>query len=217
MKTKIPVVVGLALTLSSFLLRAGVSVNTNTPTEKLVAFRVLTNQYVTAVPNGFLDCSGNKINSKQKFTIIDLNGGQLTDGHEVQIRYTPSRSTKSNYWREIKDGIKRGQNGDTFKIKRVDTKCALQTVSGNFVAPPTSGGLLGVTNKLEAAMLLELVDLSSIAATPDAKPQKDLPTLTVGASSGATSEAQPASTTSTNQSPGSGQSTSPLQPPPASP
>ena len=137
--TKTPILIGLALTLSSIALRAGVSVNTNEPTEKIVAFRVLGNKYITTAPSNSLECTGVKIGSKQKFTIIDLNGGQLADGHEARFRHTPTDSTKSSDGREVKDGVKRGRDGDTFNIKRVDTNCALQTVSGNFVvAAPTA-------------------------------------------------------------------------------
>jgi hypothetical protein len=205
--TKTPILLAVAATLATCALHAGVNVNTNEPTEKVVAFRVLESKYITTAPSNSLDCSSGKIGTKQTFTIIDLSGGALTDGHEIQIRYTPtSRGTpdpsKSSYWREVKDGVKRGHDGDVFKIKRVDTKSALQTVSGEFVAAPVAGGLLGVTNKLEAAMLVELVDLSSVK--PGTKVPKDLPTLPVAASS----DTKPAAT---------GPSSPPPQPPPASP
>lgn len=192
--TKISILVAVALPLAVSALLAGVLVNTNQPTEKLVAFRVSENKYVTTAPSNSLDCSGIKIGSKQKFTLIDITGGALTDGHEVRIRYTPGGSPKSSYWLEVKDGVKRGSDGDAFKIRRVDSKCALETVSGNFVATPATNGLLSVTNKLEGAMLLELVDLSSVA--PGMKVPKDLPTLAVTASP--TTATPPAPEKSTN-------------------
>jgi len=147
-----------------------------------------------------------KIGSKAIFTIVDITGGALTDGHEVRIRYTPNSNgtpdpSKSSYWREVKEGVKRGHDGDVFKIKRVDTKSALQTVSGNFVAGPIDGGLLGLTNKQDAAMLVEFVDLSSVK--PGAKIPKDLPTLPVAASSDAKPETPPATTDQTSPSPAS--------------
>jgi hypothetical protein len=207
--TKISILVAGALTLAFSALHAGVSVNTNQPTEKLVAFRVLTNKYITTQLGGFLDCSGMKIGSKQKFTLIDISGGALTDGHEVRIRYTPNLNgrpdpSKTSYWREVEDGIKRGPDGDAFKIRRVDSKCALETVSGSFVARPLTNRWLSITNKLDGAMLLELVDLSSVSG-PNIP--EDLPTLTVAASP----------EKSTNQPPATAQSAPPPQPPPASP
>jgi hypothetical protein len=36
---------------------------------------------------------GDKIGSKQIFTIIDLSGGNLGDGDEVKIQYIPGRGT----------------------------------------------------------------------------------------------------------------------------
>jgi hypothetical protein len=189
--TNLYLVVGLALSMAFSALLAGVSVDTNQPAQKVVAFRVLTNKFITTQSPSLLDCTGDHIGSKQKFMIIDMNGGPLTDGHQIRIRYTPSNSTKSSYWREVKEGVKRGSDGDPFKIHRVDTKCALETVSGNFVSVPTTNGLLSVTNKLEDAMLIELVDLSSLAS--GAKMPHDLPTLTV-APSAESSTNQPAAT-----------------------
>lgn len=202
-----------AVVLATSALRAGVSVNTNETTERAVAFRVLETKYISTAPSNSLNCSGVKIGGKQTFTIVDLNGGQLTDGHEVRIRYVPTSNgtpdpAKASYWREVKNGVKRGSDGDVFKIKRMDAKCALQTVSGRFVAAPVDGGLLGVTNTLEAAMLMELVDMSSVK--PGTKVPKDLPMLPVAASGGASGVAQ---STSTNQSSATGQSAAP----PASP
>ena len=194
--TKLSILLVVALTLVFSALLAGVSVNTNQPTEKSVAFRVLTNKYISTVPGNMLDCSGMKIGSKQKFTLIDVTGGALMDGHEVRIRYTPSNSTKSSYWQEAKEGVKRGTDGDAFKILRVDTKCALETPSGNFVATPMTNGMLSVTNKLEGAMLIELVDLSSVKGP---KVPQDLPTLTVA----------PSPEKSTNQPPTAAQSAAP--------
>jgi hypothetical protein len=225
--TKTPILVALAATMATSALHAGVNVSTNEPTERAVAFRVLDGKYITTAPSDSLNCNSIKIGTRAIFTIVDLNSGALTDGHEVRIRYTPNVNgspdpTKSSYWREVKEGVRRGHDGDVFKIKRVDTKCALQTVSGSFVAAPINGGLLGVTNKLEAAMLTELVDLSSVKSAK--KIPKDLPTLPVAASSDAKTEAQPPSTvtvpaleTSTNQPPATGQSAPPPQQPSASP
>jgi hypothetical protein len=214
----IAILVGVVATMAASTLHAGVSVNMNEPTEKAVAFRVLDDKYISTAPSNSLDCTGTKIGSKEKFTIVDLNGGDLTDGHQVRIRYTPNDPTKSSYWREIKEGVKRGKDGDTFTIKRVDTKCALQTVSGKFVAAPVAGGLLGVVEKQDGAMLMELVDLSSVV--PGTKVPKNLPTLAIVASSGSKSDALPPSTTvapapepPTNPAPATGQPVSP----PASP
>ncbi|HUJ70787.1 MAG TPA: hypothetical protein VLZ30_00990, partial [Verrucomicrobiae bacterium] len=122
-------------------------------------------KYVTANRLGTIDLSGEKIGSKQKFTIIDLHGGTFEDGAEVKIRYTPhtggTEPPKSSYWGEVEAGIKRNSSGDTFKIKKVGTKCAFLTLGGKYVGGPVTGGALGLSDKQEAALLVELVDLSS--------------------------------------------------------
>jgi hypothetical protein len=151
--------------LVTFEVRAGVQVSSVEPTEKVVALLSPDKRYVTASPPSSLDLSGVKIGSKQTFTIIDLNGEELADGDEVQIRYTPNSGgkpdpSKSSYWREVKEGVKRGKDGDMFKVKRVDTKYAFQAPSGKFVGGTSSEGLLAVTEKQEGALLVELVDLS---------------------------------------------------------
>lgn len=127
------------------------------PGERLVAFRTVANRFVTADPSNTLDLTGAKIGSKQTFTLIDITGGELADGHEVRIRYTP-HTGKPSYWVETREGIRRGHNGDVFKIKRVDTKVALVTPTGKYVAPPTVANALGIADKLEGALLVDILD-----------------------------------------------------------
>ena len=147
-------------------LRAGVSVGSGEEKEKLVAFRVSDNKYVTANIGGALDLSGMKIGTKQTFTLVDLNGGELEDGDKVKIRYTPNSGgtpdpSKASYWAEVKEGIRRIHDSDVYSIKQVGAKYAFQTSNGKFVAGPVAGGALGLTDKPESALLAELVDLSS--------------------------------------------------------
>jgi len=123
----------------------------------LVAFRAFANNFITADPSNALDLAGVKIGSKQTFTLVDITGGELADGHEVRIRYTP-HTGKPSYWLENKLGIRRGHDGDVFKIKRVGTKVALVTPTGKFVAPPTVANALGVSDKQEGALLVEILD-----------------------------------------------------------
>ena len=127
------------------------------PGERLVAFRTTANSYITADPSNALDLAGVKIGSKQTFTLVDITGGELADGHEVKIRYTP-HTGKPSYWVENKLGIRRGHDGDVFKIKRVGTKVALITATGRFVAPPTVANALGISDKQEGALLVEILD-----------------------------------------------------------
>jgi hypothetical protein len=149
-------------------LQAGVKVTAAPePLEKRVAFRTPDNKYVSTLTGGFLNLNGDKVGSKQIFTIIDLNGTDLSDGDPVKIRYTPgggvaSDKTKSTYWVETADGIKRNSEGSVFKIKMVVTKYALQAPSGKFVTGVvTPDSMLGLSDKQANALLLDLVDLSS--------------------------------------------------------
>jgi hypothetical protein len=167
-----------AAILAAVTLRAAVTV---TPTEppkenteppktdssqgKLVALRVSESQYVTTGPNGSISIGGSKIGSKQMFAIIDLSGGNLGDGDEVKIRYTPGGSnpdpSKANYWVERPGGVKRTKEGDVFKIKKMGTKYAFQTPSGKFLTGTFGDVTLTVSDKKESALLVEFVDLSS--------------------------------------------------------
>jgi hypothetical protein len=153
-------------------LQAGVKVTAAPePVEKSVAFRTADNKYIMTVTGGFLTLGGEKIGSKQTFTIVDLNGTDLLDGDSVKVRYTPGGlkgdKAKSNYWMETPDGIKRNSEGSVFKIKVVDTKYAFQTSNGKFMTGVEKEGLFSLSDKKADALLVELVDLSSgIPKTP---------------------------------------------------
>ena len=163
-------------------LRAAVRVSPAEPTEKVVALVTSDKKYVTASssPGNSLDLSGLKIGSKQTFTIIDLNGADLADGDQVQIRYTPNTGgkpdpSKSSYWREVNEGVKRGKDGDVFKVKRMDTRYAFQAPSGKFVGGPAADGVLAVTDKQEGALFVELVDLSQGIPKKPKEPATEAP------------------------------------------
>ena len=155
-------------------LLAGVKVDTAEPIEKSVAMRTPDQRYITASTGGVLDTSTIKIGSKQIFTLIDVDGHNLHDGDKVRIRYTPHTGgvpdpSKANYWQESKDGIKRNRNGDPFILKWVDTKCAFQAPSGKYVAAATDAGFLGLSDKQEGALLVDLIDSKSksVIANPN--------------------------------------------------
>ncbi|HTS16572.1 MAG TPA: hypothetical protein VMP11_03270 [Verrucomicrobiae bacterium] len=169
--------------------RAGVSVNTKQPVEKLAALQVIsTNEtaseatYICTAPNSSLATSSGKIGSKQIFTVVDLSGNSLKDGDDVKIRYTPGMGkgkagdpTKSSYWMEGSDGVKRSHDGDVFKLKQVDSKFVLVTPSGKFVGAATSEGALAVSTNQNSALLLDFVDPKTKASlvAPSDKPASD--------------------------------------------
>ena len=155
-------------------LQAGVKVTAAPePLEKPVAFRTADNKCITTVTGGLLTLGGEKIGSKKTFTIVDLNGTNLADGDPVKVRYTPGGQSKSSYWVETPEGIKRNSEGSVFKIKVVDTKYAFQTSSGKFMAGVAKDGIFDLSDKQADALLVELVDLSSGKPKTPKKPKAD--------------------------------------------
>jgi hypothetical protein len=142
------------------------------PTEKLVVFRTTDNTYATARGGGRLDTSSTKVGGSQSFVLVDLNGGELTSGDSVQIKWTAN--TKPTYWGENETGLARygGKPLDrsTFKITlkaKADTKAPqaiiLQTTSGKFVSIPSKGAAFATVASQDNAATLEIVD----APTPE--------------------------------------------------
>jgi hypothetical protein len=162
------VISALALVIVAVQLQAGVKVETAEPIETVVAFRIAANKYICTSPSNALQIAVGKIGSKETFTIVDVTGGNLQDGDEVRVRYTSHPKAgdvpKPSYWVENNAGIKRGHDGDVFKLKKVDTKFALVTPTGKFVAPPVSENALGVSAKQDGALFVEIIDVKSGAS-----------------------------------------------------
>ncbi|MGO9528343.1 MAG: hypothetical protein ACLP0A_12305 [Verrucomicrobiia bacterium] len=196
------VIAALALAASAGRLPAAVNVNTAEPIETIVAFRVAANKYISTTPSNSLGLVGGKFGSKQTFTIIDITGGNLQDGDEVRVRYTPHAKSgevaKSSYWVENNAGVRRSHDGDVFKLKRVDTKFALVTPTRKFVAAPTSQIALGVSAKQDDALLVEIIDVKSGASVikpadqPAAAPTNATPPSTPEKTEAATPAPPPA-------------------------
>ena len=137
---------------------------------------------------GFLNFGGDKVGSRQIFTIVDLNGNDLADGDTVKVRYTPHSSqsadqVKSSYWVEVPEGVKRSSEGSVFKIKVVDTKYVFQAPSGKFMTGAVKSNVIGLSDKQADALLLDFIDVSSgapkapkkAAAPATAAPAPDKP------------------------------------------
>lgn len=191
-------------------LPAAVKVDTAQPMETVVAFRVPPNQYqfVTTAESNGLELAISRIGSKQVFTMIDLSGTAPKDGDEVRIRYVPRSGktgtggdiTKASYWLENSTGVKRGRDGDVFKLKQVDTKFALLTASGKFVAPPTNeyAIVLGVATNQGGALLVDLIDVktgSSIGKPADQDAKSGASAVAVPGQPGAASSPPTATST----------------------
>jgi hypothetical protein len=168
---------------------AEIATNTATPavpssegTEKLVVFATADGKYLTANAGGVVDLSGAKVGSKQKFTIIDLNGGDLADGDSVKIRYTPNTSgvpdpSKASYWRVKGSGIKRGKEAGIFKLNKIDGKFALMAADGKFVTGTLAEGTLSLSDKQDAALMIEVLEVPASGKFPK-KPAAKKPPVT---------------------------------------
>lgn len=142
-------------------------------TEKSVALKTSDQKYVTAATGSVLDLSGSKIASKQTFTLVDMNGGDLADGDEVQVRYTPTpkpgEPPKSNFWVDKKGELKRGSEAGVFKVKKTDATYSFQAASGKFVGAPASGtGPLALVDGEEGALKVEIVETPAVGGAPAA-------------------------------------------------
>ena len=135
--------------------------------EKPVAFQV-GDKFLSSTTGGGIAASGDKIGSREGFTLIDLNGGEWADGDEVKVEYIPGKGkglvnkgdvTKASFWTETADGVRRSHQGDTFKLKKMGAKYAFQTSKGKFVGPP-QGYNLTVVDKPDVALLVDIIDLS---------------------------------------------------------
>ncbi|HUJ11246.1 MAG TPA: hypothetical protein VL171_14595 [Verrucomicrobiae bacterium] len=162
--------------------------------DKPVAFEV-DGKYLTADPGNALDLMGDKIGSKQGFTLVDVNGGELADGDEVRIQYIPGKGhgragdpTKSSFWVETPEGIRRNREGGSFRIKQVGDKYAFQTDKGKFVGPPAAGGFLTLVDKQEGAMLVKIIDLSHGIPKKPKAPKTEVKETTPPGSSDKSSE-----------------------------
>ena len=205
-------VVAMAWLTGAAQLRAAFKVETAQPVEITVAFQVAPNMYISTAPSNSLAIAAGKPGSKKIFSIIDISGGDLKDGDEVRIRYTPHSSKsesgaeppRPNYWLENSAGIRRGHDGDVFKLKRVDTKFAFVTPTGGFVAAPTNQVALGVSAKQEGALLVDIIDATtgaSVIKVPDQSAQSGGSAATATGQPEGTSSPPPAAAPSPAPSP----------------
>jgi len=104
-----------------------------------------------------LDLTGAKIGSKQTFTLVDITGGELADGHEVRIRYTP-HTGKPSYWLETKGVITPGSRRRCLQDQTRGHEGRADAPTGKFVAPPPVPNALGVSDKQQGALLVDIID-----------------------------------------------------------
>jgi hypothetical protein len=122
-------------------------------------------RYISAAPGGGFELSGSAVSGRTGFIVTDANGGELSDGDEIRIKYTPGYSsdggkTKPSFWVEEGGGIKRlnsepSDASGKFKLKKQGEGFVLQTASGKFVAAPKER-VLSLADSPEGALVITI-------------------------------------------------------------
>ena len=140
--------------------------------EKTVALRVNADgaqRYISIVPHGGINAQSSTITARQIFVIVDENGGDLADGDPVHIKFVP-KDVKPTWWQEgtennIARFDKKGAQGQ-FTIKKRDQGIVLQAPSGKFVTVIGRTEPLGLSDTVESATVLEVVENPTAATAP---------------------------------------------------
>jgi len=154
-------------------------------TEKKAALRNVAEKparYVTMIPHGGLNGSSTTVGERQIFTIMDTNGGELSDGDDVLIKYVTPDEKETSYWQEKGEVISRDRkavDSAHFKVKKTDAGISLRTASGKFVAIKGKTDPLGVTDAADKAAVFEVVENPAMTPQKESKePAKEEPKKT---------------------------------------
>ena len=128
-----------------------------------VAFKLNNGKHLGMVGGGKMDASASEIGNNQIFQMIDLNGGQLSNGDAVKIIFGQAQ-TQSQLHEDKENNLinrvpTRGAKDEEciFKILVVGAKVLLQTPSGKFVATSEDGKSLITTDKKDDSSFLTAV------------------------------------------------------------
>ena len=129
-------------------------------------------RYATAVPKGGLNVQGTEVGNRQVFILVDVNGGDLADGDDVQIKYSDGQD--STYWNEGGEKISRVRGGTEksthFTVKKTDAGISLKAASGKFVTAPSKTDAPTLTDAAESAIVFEVVENPTVATKAPAEP-----------------------------------------------
>lgn len=133
------------------------------PTSYTVAFKFNNGNYLGMIANGGMDASSKEITAKQVFQMVDLNGGQLSNGDTLKIIFgegqTQSQLHEDKENNRINRVPTRGAKDEEclFKILVVGQNILLQTPSGKYIALGADGKSLTTTDKKDETSLLTAV------------------------------------------------------------
>ena len=128
-----------------------------------VAFLLNNGKHLGMVGGGKMDASSAKIGSNQIFQMVDLNGGQLTNGDSLKLIFGQAPSLSQLHEDKENSLINRvpirGAKDEEciFKILIVGKNVILQTPSGKFVATSEDGKSLITTDKKDDSSLLTAI------------------------------------------------------------
>ena len=132
-------------------------------TSYTVAFKLNNGKHLGMVGGGKMDASSAEIGTNQIFQMIDLNGGQLSNGDSVKIIFGQAQ-TQSQLHEDKENNVinrvpTRGAKDEEciFKILVVGAKVLLQTPSGKFIATSEDGKSLITTDKKDDSSFLTAV------------------------------------------------------------
>jgi hypothetical protein len=142
------------------------------PANYVVAFKLNNGNHLGMVGGGKMDASSAEIGNNQIFQMIDLNGGQLSNGDAVKIIFGQAQ-TQSQLHEDKENGLinrvpTRGAKDEEciFKILVVGKNILLQAPSGKYVAAATDGKSLITSDKKDDSSLLTAVPNPPAAAKP---------------------------------------------------
>lgn len=126
------------------------------PTNYKVAFLFATGGYLGIVAGGGLEASSKEISNKHVFSLIDLNGGNLSNGDLVKFIYEQSQMHEDKENNKIHRVPIKGSNESecVFKIVVSGKNILLQTPSGKYVGVSTDAKSLIPTDKINETSLI---------------------------------------------------------------
>lgn len=129
------------------------------PTAYTVAFKFANGKFMGMVPQGGMDASADAIGANQTFTMIDLNGNQLSSGDTVRLIFGQSQLREDPSDGRIHRVPIRGsvEAECTFRIIVVGANILLETPKGKYVATATDGKSLTSTEKKDESSLMTAV------------------------------------------------------------
>ena len=124
-----------------------------------VAFKFANGNHLGTVAGGGLDAASKEIGTNQIFNMIDLNGGNVSNGDTVKIVFAQSQMREDASANKIHRVSMRGAKEEecVFKIIVTGKNILLQTPSGKYLAVAPDGKSVVTTEKKDETSLLVAV------------------------------------------------------------